>query len=33
VKRYEDLERFYRAEGWTAEAEWVRRRLAAINDR
>ncbi len=29
VKRYEDLARFYRAEGWTAEAEWVRRRLAA----
>ena len=26
--RYEDLARFYRAEGWTAETEWVRRRLA-----
>jgi len=32
VKRYEDLARFYRAEGWTAESEWVRHRLATIND-
>ena len=33
VKRYEDLARFYRAEGWTAETEWVRRRLATIAGR
>lgn len=33
VKRYEDLARFYRAEGWTAEADWVRRRLATIASR
>ena len=33
VKRYEDLARFYRTEGWIAEAAWVSRRLVTITGR
>ncbi|HTZ20362.1 MAG TPA: archaemetzincin [Opitutaceae bacterium] len=33
VKRYEDLARFYRMEGWIAEAAWVSRRLVTITGR
>ncbi|MFH1238944.1 MAG: archaemetzincin, partial [bacterium] len=31
IKHYEDLEKFYRTNGLTAEADWIKNRLAKIN--